>query len=145
MTQEQIFTSLKLYSLRPTYIQRCLYHLIKWIKLYNSPKVDIIQVFKNIINLKILCINNFYFVLLYQITLNAMKLYPKRSSVQTAATTCLYHLTKHDICLKIHDNVLAKVMEAILNASENFPEHMLIQKNILMIICNDRILRVCIS
>jgi len=46
VTQEQLLAGLKRYTKRPTYIQKCLYHLFKWTEKYNTPKVDIIQVIK---------------------------------------------------------------------------------------------------
>jgi len=64
--------------------------------------------------------------------------------VQMAATACLYNLTKSDLASKIHPSVLAKVVEATLDAMERFPNHNQLQKNTLLTLCSDRILQVCI-
>jgi len=63
--------------------------------------------------------------------------------VQMAATACLYNLTKSDLASKIHTSVLAKVVEATLDAMERFPNHNQLQKNTLLTLCSDRILQVC--
>lgn len=64
--------------------------------------------------------------------------------VQMAATACLYNLTKSDLASKIHPSVLAKVVEATLDAMERFPNHNQLQKNTLLTLCSDRILQVYI-
>lgn len=64
--------------------------------------------------------------------------------VQMAATACLYNLTKSDLASKIHPSVLAKVVEATLDAMERFPSHNQLQKNTLLTLCSDRILQVYI-
>lgn len=65
--------------------------------------------------------------------------------VQMAATACLYNLTKSDLASKIHPSILAKVVEATLDAMERFPNHNQLQKNTLLTLCSDRILQVCVS
>ncbi|XP_015380158.1 PREDICTED: protein zyg-11 homolog B-like [Diuraphis noxia] len=118
VTQEQLLTGLKRYTKRPTYIQKCLYHLFKWTEKYNCPKVDIIQLILNVMN----CLSDSF-------------------PVQMAATACLYNLTKSDLALNIHPSVLAKVVEATLDAMERFPNHNQLQKNTLLTLCSDRILQ----
>ncbi|XP_050440716.1 protein zyg-11 homolog B-like [Adelges cooleyi] len=118
VTQEQLLAGLRRYTKRQTYIQKCLYHLFKWTEKYDSPKVEIIE-----------------------LILNAMNSLYDHFSVQMAATACLYNLTKSDLASKIHPSVLAKVVEATLDAMERFPNHNQLQKNTLLTLCSDRILQ----
>ncbi|XP_050534870.1 protein zyg-11 homolog B-like isoform X2 [Daktulosphaira vitifoliae] len=118
VTQEQLLTGLRRYTKRPTYIQKCLYHLFKWTEKYDSPKVEIIE-----------------------LILNAMNSLYDNFPVQMAATACLYNLTKSDLASKIHPNVLAMVVEATLDAMERYPNHNQLQKNTLLTLCSDRILQ----
>ncbi|XP_025424633.1 protein zyg-11 homolog B-like [Sipha flava] len=118
VTQEQLLTGLKRYPNRPTYIQKCLYHLFKWTEKYISPKVDIIELILNVMN----CLSDSF-------------------PVQMAGTACLYNLTKSDLASKIHPSVLAKVVEATLDAMERFPSYNQLQKNTLLTLCSDRILQ----
>lgn len=61
------------------------------------------------------------------------------------AAACLYHLTKFDLSLRIHPDIISKVLKVTLYALEKFPNDISIQKNFLLILYNDRVLRVCIS
>lgn len=66
------------------------------------------------------------------------------SLVQIAGTACLFNLTKSDLASIIHPSILAKVVDATLDVMEHFPCEEQLQKNTLLILCNDHILYVCI-
>lgn len=64
--------------------------------------------------------------------------------VQLRASACLLNLTKKRFASEIHPVILAKIIDAALDAMENFSHHMEIQRIAISIICSDHILKVCI-
>ena len=78
-----------------------------------------------------------------QLVLRAMRLHPVEFPIQMAATACLYNLIKGEIGQKIHPHRLKEVVQLTLTAMENFPNNLQLQKNTLLTLCSDRILRVC--
>lgn len=52
-----------------------------------------------------------------------MRNHPSQFGVQMAATACLYNLTKGELSLKIHPNLLKQVVSLTLKAMKNFPNH----------------------
>lgn len=65
--------------------------------------------------------------------------------VHVEGTACLKEMTSNCLISKIHPSVWSKVVEVILGVMERFRYHYKIQNNILLMLCNDRILLVCIS
>lgn len=62
-------------------------------------------------------------------------------AVQMAATACLFNLSRGEIGQKLHPRLLGRIVEVDLTAMEQFPQHMQLQKNVLLTICTDRILQ----
>jgi Zyg-11 family protein len=58
-----------------------------------------------------------------QLILPAMEAHPWLCGLQTAATVCLYKLTKGDLVKRIDLRILKQVVELTLTAMENFPIH----------------------
>ncbi|XP_014245907.1 protein zyg-11 homolog B-like isoform X2 [Cimex lectularius] len=116
--EEQILLSLKKYTNRQMYVQKCLYNLFRLTQSFTEARVDIID-----------------------LVLNGMELHPESCGVQMAATACLYNLTKSELGTKIHPQTLAKVVNLCLLAMENFSGHYQLQKNTLLTLCSDRILQ----
>lgn len=76
-----------------------------------------------------------------QLVISAAKRYRTVFAVQMAATACLYNLSKSETGEKLHPRILGKIVEVDLNAMEEFPQYQQLQKNVLLTICNDRILQ----
>ena len=62
-------------------------------------------------------------------------------AIQMAATACLFNLSKEKSGQKLHPKVLSKIVKVDLDAMESFPQHQQLQKNVLLTLCNDRILQ----
>lgn len=75
-----------------------------------------------------------------KLVLPGMARHPEQFGVQMAATACLYNLTKGDLASKIHPRVLKQVVDLTLEAMDNFPHQLQIQKNSLLTLCTDCIL-----
>lgn len=64
-----------------------------------------------------------------------------RFGVQMAATACLYKLTRAELSKQIHPHDLSRMVKLVLLAMEKFPDEFQLQKNSLLTLCSDRILR----
>ncbi|GAB6022081.1 hypothetical protein CHUAL_006224 [Chamberlinius hualienensis] len=117
-TETQLVESLRRYIDRPHYVQKCLYHLFQLTHNYRRPREDIIK-----------------------LIMPPMSRYSVFISIQMAATACLYNLSKGEFGQKIHPKWLKKIVHLTMNAMHNFPQHMQLQKNALLTLCNDRILQ----
>jgi Zyg-11 family protein len=117
-TESQIIESLRRYKLRPTFVQKSLFHLYNYTSNYSEPRTDLIH-----------------------LIIIPMKRHSKIIGIQMAATACLYNLTKNKLGEKIHPKILKNVVEATLQAMEQFPNHQQLQKNALLTLCSDRILQ----
>ena len=86
-------------------------------------------------------------------------------AIQMAATACLFNLSKSEIGQKLHPRLLGRIVAVDLvrsfiqfptlfmfnvcptnfpvqqNAMESYPQHLQLQKNVLLTICTDRILQ----
>ena len=114
--EKQILASLKRYIHRPAYIQKALYHLFNLTQGYAQPREDVIR-----------------------LVLRVAKQWPTVFSIQIAITACLYNLC-HGVTNRLHPHVLRDIVNADLDAMETFPTHQQLQKNILLVICSDRII-----
>ncbi|GLV36988.1 uncharacterized protein CBL_02179 [Carabus blaptoides fortunei] len=117
-TEKQIQVALKRYSDRAIYVQKCLYYLFRMTPYFKDARPDIID-----------------------LVLPGMRLHPSQFGVQMAATACLYNLTKGELSLRIHPNLLKQVVSLTLTAMKTFPNHYQLQKNSLLTLCSDRILQ----
>ena len=61
--------------------------------------------------------------------------------IQLAVTACLYNLAGGEMGENLHPRVLSQIVNADLNAMEDFKNHKQLQKNVLLTICNDHILQ----
>ncbi|CAF0733697.1 unnamed protein product [Brachionus calyciflorus] len=116
-TEQQILSSLKYYKSRQTYLQRALYNLFTLTKNYCETRQDLVQ---NIIEIMILNI--------------------KSQSIQLAATTCIYNLTKHNLYLNLPAHLLTQLINTILTIMHSYPNSLILQKNCLIILCNESML-----
>ena len=114
----QVLESLRRYGNRPSYVQKTFHHLFQLTQGYVTPRIDIIE-------LVVEC---------------AMK-YQSVFNIQMAATACLFNLSKEKNGQKLHPKVLSKIVQVDLDAMEAFPQHQQLQKNVLLTLCNDRILQ----
>lgn len=117
-SESQILEALRRYPARPFYVQKCLYSLFRLTRNFNQVRVDIIK-----------------------LVVPGMKAHPNISQVQTAATACLYKLTKDELASQIHSTILKQIVELTLTAMEVHPKHYQLQKNTLLTLCSDRILQ----
>lgn len=66
--------------------------------------------------------------------------------IQLACSACLYNLTKigwpDDDSFGIPLTLMSEVAQLTLDAMNSYPKHPQLQKNALLILCNDRILQV---
>lgn len=119
-TEAQLVSSLKYYKTRHVYIQKALCHLFMLTRNYQETRVDLLQ-----------------------IVLDLMQIHSKSQSVQLAATTCIYNLTRNNLYVNIPSNVLTQIINIILSAMANYPNISVLQKNCLFILCNEQILSNC--
>ena len=61
--------------------------------------------------------------------------------IQLAVTACLSVFTKGEAGEKLHPRILSAIVKADLDAMEEFRNHKQLQKNVLLTICNDKILQ----
>ena len=115
--EKQILASLKRYIHRPAYIQKALYHLFSLTQGYTQPREDVIR-----------------------LVLRVAKQWPTVFTIQIAITACLYNLCHGNLANRLHPHVLRDIVNADLDAMETFPQHQQLQKNILLVICSDRII-----
>ncbi|XP_043479584.1 protein zyg-11 homolog B-like [Leptopilina heterotoma] len=117
-TESQILESLRRYSCRPIYVQKCLYNLFRLTSSSDEVRVDMIK-----------------------LVIPGMKAHPQEFRIQIAGTACLYNLTKGELANKIHPSVLKQVVDVTLTAMESYPNHYQMQKNTILTLCSDRILQ----
>ena len=76
-----------------------------------------------------------------QLVVDCALKYQTMFPIQIAATACFFNLTKGEAGQKLHPRILSKIVQVDLDAMEAFPQHQRLQKNVLLTLCNDRILQ----
>ncbi|XP_030630419.1 protein zyg-11 homolog [Chanos chanos] len=71
----------------------------------------------------------------------AMQSHPESLHVQLVATACVFNLTTQDLAMGLPLRLLGTVVQQLLTAMRNFPNHEQLQKNCLLALCSDRILQ----
>jgi Zyg-11 protein homolog len=94
----QLLASLKYYKNRQNYIQKSLYHLFELSKNFKRTRVDLIE-----------------------LIIQLMRIHSKSQSVQLAATTCIFNLTRQDLHKNIPDTVLSQIVNVIINSMQIYP------------------------
>ena len=117
--ERQVLESLRRYGNRPSYVHKTFHHLFQLTQNgYERPRIDIIE-----------------------LVVECSKQYQSVFGIQMAATACLFNLAKETNSQKLHPKVLSKIVNVDLDAMEAFPQHQQLQKNVLLTLCNDRILQ----
>ena len=90
--------SLKYYKNRHNYIQKALYHLFELSRSFRETRVPLIE-----------------------LIVELMHIHGKSQSVQLAATTCIYNLTRQEMPKAIPVQVLSHTVHVILSAMQSYP------------------------
>ncbi|XP_076622675.1 protein zyg-11 homolog B isoform X2 [Colletes latitarsis] len=117
-TESQLLESLRRYTCRPLYLEKCLFNLFRLSHKFLEPRVDIIK-----------------------LVLSGMKEHPQEVRVQIGCTACLYNLSKGEFAIMIHPSILKEVVELTMVAMESYPTNHRLQMNTLLTLCSDRILQ----
>ncbi|XP_043248975.1 protein zyg-11 homolog B-like isoform X1 [Colletes gigas] len=117
-TESQLKESLRRYTCRPHYLEKCLFNLFRLSHMFLEPRVDIIK-----------------------LVLSAMKENLHEAHVQIGCTACLYNLSKGEFAIMIHPSILKEVVELTMVAMESYPTQHRLQMNTLLTLCSDRILQ----
>lgn len=102
-TESQIISSLKHYKSRPTYLQKALYNLFILTRNFDVTKADLVQIVIEVMHSNI-----------------------KSQSIQLAATTCVYNLTKHNLYLNLPQQLLTQLINTILVVMLNYPNTLIV-------------------
>lgn len=102
-TESQLISSLRHYKTRHIYVQKALYHLFMLTKNYQTTRVDLIQ-----------------------IVIDLMQIHSKSQSVQLAATTCIFNLTRQNLFMNLSANVLTQIINTILATMLNYPNTLIV-------------------
>jgi len=116
-TMELLVESLCRYIDRQPYVRTCLYELFSHLDGIAEPRVDLIKVI-----------------------LPAMKYHAQDVPVQMAGTACLYNLCRGDLAKAIHTQLLADIVDHVLDVMANSLSRQQLMKNCLLVLCHDRIL-----
>lgn len=150
---DQIILSLKLYENRINFLQNSLLSLHTLCNRSDfPPRPDVIKV-RAYISVFFVCIlwrvfriTNIIYTLSFQLLINVMKIHVDVMNIQIAGSACLYNLTKNGCSnnnsLAIPLTLMSEVAQVIMDAMENFPSYYQLQKNAVLILCNDRLLQV---
>ena len=103
-TESQLIASLKYYKTRHNYIQKALYHLFELSRNYQETRVDLLQ-----------------------LIIELMHIHIKSQSVQLTATTCVYNLTKQNLCINIPNSLLTNTVNTILTVMQNYPNSIVVR------------------
>ncbi|CAF3983437.1 unnamed protein product, partial [Adineta steineri] len=113
-----LIESLKRYYERAHFVQKILYHIFFITRSYQSKNQ----------------------IILIELILHTMSIHPTLQTVQMASTACIYNLTRTPLTEHINVKCLGKIVQAITNVMELYPNQQQLQKNCLLTLCSDRIL-----
>ena len=64
---------------------------------------------------------------LLQLIIELMHIHIKSQSVQLTATTCVYNLTKQNLCINIPNSLLTNTVNTILTVMQNYPNSIVVR------------------
>lgn len=123
-TEQQLISSLKYYKTRHLFVQKALNRLFVLTRNFQETRLDLL-------------------VLIIEL-MHAHKL---SQSVQLAATSCIFNLTWQKLHLKpcIPSYILTQIINTVLNTMAHFPNTYNLQKNCLLMLRNETLLKSCVS
>jgi hypothetical protein len=101
-----LIESLKHYNERASFVQKILYYIFSLTRSYPTKNQN----------------------LLIELILHTMSIHVNLQSVQMASTACIYNLTRTPLTEQIHVKCLAKIIQAIINVMEIFPNQQQVGK-----------------
>ncbi|RXN14269.1 zyg-11-like protein [Labeo rohita] len=81
-------------------------------------------------------------ILVSKLVLAGMRQHADSLHVQLVASACVFNLTIQELVLGMPLRLLGNVIQQLLTAMKNFPNHEQLQKNCLLTLCSDHILQV---
>ncbi|KAG1933660.1 protein zyg-11 homolog isoform X1 [Pimephales promelas] len=115
----QLCEALRRYSDRESFMLEILKHLYSHTNNLERPQPNIIK-----------------------LVLAGMKHHTDSLHVQLVATACVFNLTVQEMVLGMSLHLVGTVVQQLLTAMKNFPNHEQLQKNCLLTLCSDHILQV---
>ncbi|XP_051989423.1 protein zyg-11 homolog isoform X2 [Xyrauchen texanus] len=115
----QLCEALRRYSDRASFIQEVLVHLYSQTSDMEEPQPNILKLVSA-----------------------GMRHHTKSLHVQLVATACVVNLTTMELVLGMPLHLMGTVVQQLLTAMKNFPNHQQLQKNCLLTLCSDHILQV---
>uniref|UniRef100_A0A9J8A7L2 Zyg-11 family member, cell cycle regulator, like n=1 Tax=Cyprinus carpio carpio TaxID=630221 RepID=A0A9J8A7L2_CYPCA len=115
----QLCEALRRYSDRESFIREVLAHLYSHTSDMEEPQPHIVK-----------------------LVLAAMRHHTDSPHVQLVASACVFNLTVQELVLGMPLRLLGNVVQQLLTAMKNFPNHEQLQKNCLLTLCSDHILQV---
>lgn len=109
--EAQTIAALKAYKHRLVYVQKALYHL--YILTRNAATAAAAADYQNAMQTPRID--------LLDIVTEVMQLHAKSQSVQLAATTCIFNLTRDNLYTSVPAHVLTKVINLVLTTMINYP------------------------
>jgi Zyg-11 family protein len=101
-----LIESLKRYNERTNFVQKILYYIFFLTRSYQSKNAN----------------------LLIELILYIMSIHNHLQSIQMASTACIYNLTRTPLTEQINIKCLAKILQAIINVMEIFPNQQQVKK-----------------
>lgn len=102
-SEAQILSSLHSYKNRQTYLQKALYNLFIITRNYKETNSEILQHISDVMVSKL-----------------------KSQSIQLAASTCVYNLTKQNMYQKVPSMLLTKIINTIIRVMLSFPDTLVV-------------------
>lgn len=123
-TESQLIASLKYYKTRHLFVQKALNRLFVLTRNFQETRVDLLV-----------------------LIIDLMHLHKLSQSVQLAATSCIFNLTwqKLNLTSCIPNYILTQIINTILNTMQHFPNTYNLQKNCLLMLRNEKLLKSCVS
>ncbi|KAL1279771.1 hypothetical protein QQF64_014371 [Cirrhinus molitorella] len=115
----QLCEALRRYSDRECFIREVLAHLYSHTSDMEEPQPHILK-----------------------LVLDGMRHHTDSLHVQLVASACVFNLTVQELVLGMPLRLLGNVIQQLLTAMKNFPNHEQLQKNCLLTLCSDHILQV---
>ncbi|XP_067308250.1 protein zyg-11 homolog isoform X2 [Pseudorasbora parva] len=115
----QLCEALRRYSDRESFILEVLTHLYSHTNDMEGPQTNILK-----------------------LVLAGMQHHTDSLHVQLVATACVFNLTVQELVLGMPLHLVGNVVQQLLTAMKNFPNHVQLQKNCLLTLCSDHILQV---
>ncbi|XP_043109599.1 protein zyg-11 homolog isoform X2 [Puntigrus tetrazona] len=115
----QLCEGLRRYSDRQSFIREVLAHLYSHTSDMEEPRPHILK-----------------------LVLAGMRHHTDSLHVQLVASACVFNLTVQELVLGMPLRLLGNVVQQLLTAMKNFPNHEQLQKNCLLTLCSDHILQV---